>query len=702
MRYAVADMSDMSKRSNFSKPLIFDRDQLLSLIKKENLSSGFFDLPAEFTFTDEMLSEKSREKWLNKRDRKFKRIEPLITPVLIEKYLFGGGVGEEVKQLILTQDEAWTTTGAYYHALNRFIVLGQTKNALLPTGLKRTGSNYLEFDKPSDKVIKRGRGGKTNQHSLSQTRGVTKRDKKNIKRALAYFKQKGLKFSYRQIFYFYQERFETTEWIRPDQDGSNIATYIPFDVHDTISYGQFYYHAKRVLNHVDLMKLKVGDLGFHANHKAKQGSAWEGLVGATSRYEVDATVLDVYVRYPYDIKGRYSLGRPTLYVVIDVYSTMIVGFYLGFSGPNWEGAAAALVNACSDKVAFAKKYGLLIKTSDWPCHHVPEQITVDNGKEYPNAFIKSILKSMLGVEAFNFSAVYRGDAKGSVEGAFNALNAEFTHFLPGAIFKNKREDQHPSNAAFYDYDALVAKLIEHFIYINKSAKRTRKYSWQAARDGIDITPQAIFEHSLQTSMHGGRPTTPEDEGRVWWAFLPEQMATVRDTCLYFNGLEYHSDYASTQGWFQMAKFNGRFKVPVKALKSTTNIIWHKTDDGKFIEFHLKNVNNESAFIDQPWEIVEHLLYSLKVKEHDLEDKNRYRRAEKRNNLAVIDAQMEAQLELSKPNERKSMQPNIKQRQAVQQDINGQDMANDVSQKLGPEQPPQTDTQDEYLDLDDLY
>jgi hypothetical protein len=702
LHFAIADMTDMHKRNNFSKPKVFTKSELALLVEKEKLERASFVLPAEMTFTDETLIKKSRETWLNKRDAKWARIASLTDDNVVDEYLFGSGIGSEIEHLKSIQDDPWKTNGAYYNALNRYIVLGQTKNALLPFGLKNTGSNYLEFDKASDEVVKRGRGGKLNLLSLSKSRGITKKDKYNIKRVVAYFKKEGRKLSFKQAFFMYQEKFETHVISRLDFIGDKISTYVPFNATEILSYSQFYYHAKRSHSMSDLLKIKIGNLGYEKDLKSRQGKAWEGVMGATGRYEVDATVLDVYIRYPYDLEGRYSMGRPVLYLVLDVYSTMVVGMHLSFSGPNWEGAAAALVNACSDKVAFAKKYGLTITDSDWPARHIPQEISIDNGNEFPNSMIESTLLNELGVKAVNLAAVYRGDAKGTVEGTFNALNNESIHFMAGAIFEDKREDQHSSNAAFYDYDALMAELIQHFIYTNKSANRAKRYNWQSARDGIDITPQALYLNSLKQTMYGGRPSLPDEEGKLWWAFLPEKIATVRDTSLYFNGLHYYSAYAANQGWYDKAKFEGRFQIPVKMLKNTTSSIWHKTDDGKYIEFNLQNFNNESAYIDEPWEVVEHLLKALKIKGHDLKDANRYLRAEKRTNMAQINARMQAQLDLSKPNERKSMQPNIKERQAVQREINAQGMSKEVSKKLTKQQQIEADTQEEYADLTNLY
>jgi hypothetical protein len=533
---AIANMEEVKNRANLLKPIIKTKEKLSQQIKDLSLTKeDHYNLPAEMTFSDDYLEALGRSKWLVKRDQKWAAIGHLCSGEKIHEYLFGKGIGEDINETLALDDSFWSTKGAHYHAINRFITFGLTKNALLPFGLKNTGSNYKCFDKPGKLVIKRGRGGKNNKYCRSNTRGITELDKSNIKKVMKYFSRVNSKFSIKRAFEVYQEQFETTVLTR-DSDDLQLRSYLPYDVLQTISFDQFYYHANKIMSRADLLRLKVGDLNFKKDHEDRQGSAHDGVLGATHRYEVDATVLDLYVRYPYDPSDRLSMGRPVLYLVVDVFSTMIVGFYIGFDGPNWGGVSQALANACLNKVEFANRYGLTIKQEDWPAHHIPIEITIDNGSEYSNAILSGVLKSEIGVLVINIAAVYRGDAKGCVERKFGVLNDQFIHYQPGSIFKVQRGDQHPSNAALYDYNALIKIMITEIIYHNNSADRLKRFNWQCVVDDIDITPKALFIHSLKNDMGGGRPTAKKDEARVKWAFLPEETAIVRSDCVYFDVL----------------------------------------------------------------------------------------------------------------------------------------------------------------------
>ncbi len=50
------------------------------------------------------------------------------------------------------------------------------------------------------------------------------------------------------------------------------------------------------------------------------------MAGPGSRYEIDATIADVYLL---SADRQRVIGRPTLYVVVDVFSRMVAGFYIG-------------------------------------------------------------------------------------------------------------------------------------------------------------------------------------------------------------------------------------------------------------------------------------------------------------------------------------------------------------------------------------
>lgn len=655
-RFALSDMARIGK-GDFDKPLIFTLDELAAFCHSNCLTERDYELPPELSFSDNALG---RVNWIQKRDAKWALLRPLTAPDLIEQYLFGDGIANEI--LAQVNSSGWSNKSAYYRALNRYLALGMTKNALLPVGLKNIGSNSPIYKTSAGIKTKRGR---KSALPVEQTRGICEADKKNILNVSKIFKAANKKFSVQAAYKLFDATYQRTEMLRELEDGSIQKIIFPFAKKDCLSYHQFYYHFKNLVDSETLAKIQHGHLKYAKDIAPRTGSALDGVLGATHRYEVDATVLDIYVAYPY--KASLSVGRPVLYLVIDVYSSMIVGMYLGFSGPDGSGVAQALANACLDKVEFARRYGVDISEHDWPAHHIPREITIDNGREYKDSMISCALKSLLGISAVNLAAAYRGDCKGTVERVFGVINNSLVHHLAGSIFKQQdRTESHPSNAATNTYQQVVGILIREIIYQNKSANRLKKIGFKAAIDGCEIYPEAIYLHSLLHDMAGGRPTIDDDQAKVYWAFLPEEDATATDHGIVFQGLEYISTHPLIISMFSRAT-KKRFKIPVKRLKDFVNCLWYRAENGGYIRLDLKCINDDSRYLDQPWEIVEHRLSEEKIIADGARENERHHRALRDTKIDEIysNSSIQRSPSTNKLSHRKSIQPGMKQRKEEQ-------------------------------------
>ena len=100
--------------------------------------------------------------------------------------------------------------------------------------------------------------------------------------------------------------------------------------------------------------------------------------GPGSLYQIDATIVDLYLVSSFN--RTCIIGRPVLYLVVDVFSRMIVGMSVLLEGPSWVGAMLALDCAMSDKVSFCAQYGIEITSEQWNCHHLPKAILADRGE----------------------------------------------------------------------------------------------------------------------------------------------------------------------------------------------------------------------------------------------------------------------------------------------------------------------------------
>ncbi|HLM45970.1 MAG TPA: hypothetical protein VK458_19020, partial [Myxococcaceae bacterium] len=144
------------------------------------------------------------------------------------------------------------------------------------------------------------------------------------------------------------------------------------------TFRQFCYWLGKARNKERDLIARYGERRHALRTRAVLGSSEHLSRGPNDLYLVDATVGDIYLLSSID--RRRVIGRPVIYLVVDHFSRMIVGFYVGLEGPSWVGAMMALENAFTDKVQFCARYGIEISEEDWPCHYVPRAITADRGE----------------------------------------------------------------------------------------------------------------------------------------------------------------------------------------------------------------------------------------------------------------------------------------------------------------------------------
>ncbi len=168
------------------------------------------------------------------------------------------------------------------------------------------------------------------------------------------------------------------------------------------------------------------------------------------RVECDHTKLDLMV---VDTQTRLPLGRPWLSVMLDVYSRMVLGFYLGFQPPSYLSLMQCLRHAIRPKSYLSEVYPEI--EHEWPSWGLPELLMVDNGKEfYSRHFEDACLQLSINIQYAPPKCAWY---KGTMERWFGTLNTQLLHELPGTTFSNifDRGDYDPAKHALISLDLLL-------------------------------------------------------------------------------------------------------------------------------------------------------------------------------------------------------------------------------------------------------
>lgn len=268
--------------------------------------------------------------------------------------------------------------------------------------------------------------------------------------------------------------------------------------------------------------------------------------GPGVRYYIDATVLDIYVVSRLD--PNKIIGRPTLYVVVDQFSRMIVGIYIGLEPPCWEGAMLALWNGCLDKVAFCAKYGINITSDLWPTGHIPMHLMGDRGELI--SYNADRLSTGFNLDVEN-SRPYAGEAKGVAERYFSTLQAKFGPFMPGYVEKRpERGDEHASLKAALNLEEVMRCMILAVLCMNTRVVRDYEGAAEVVASKTPFVPVKLWAWGVETLRCGYREFPPDYlQAHLW----PKHDLKFSRKALHFQrGLYYMSEELAAQTWFVQA------------------------------------------------------------------------------------------------------------------------------------------------------
>lgn len=310
--------------------------------------------------------------------------------------------------------------------LSRYWQRGMTKNALLPD-YSNSGGKGKAKDLTKENV---GRPRKVNVANEYQV-GINIIDEVKVQFELAinkYYRASN-NYSLKDVYHFILRDFYSDRY----KENGEMKYHI-WDASRIPSYNQFYYWFKKLEDPKKDIQFRKSTKEYELKHRPILSDSKSETNGPGTRFQIDATIADIYLVSSLDVNK--VIGRPVIYAVLDVYSRIITGLYIGLEGPSWIGAMMALDNMVADKVEFCMQYGINITPEQWPTHHLPEIIIADRG-EFKGYSVENLINN-LNIKNENTTA-YRGDLKGIVERKFRTLNGKVKQKAPGAIHKEYRE-----------------------------------------------------------------------------------------------------------------------------------------------------------------------------------------------------------------------------------------------------------------------
>lgn len=418
---------------------------------------------------------------------------------------------------------------------SRYWQRGMNKNALLPDYINSGGKGKEK--KLSDKKV--GKPARVDYLGDSvEGINITADVKKHFEFVLNKYYRNNKKISLKETYTLILRDFYSDVYRE-----NNEVKHTVWDSERIPKYNQFYYWFKKSEDVKKDIVLRDSDKEFNLKHRPLLSNSTIETDGPGTRFQIDATIADVHLVS--SLSTKRIIGRPIVYAIIDVYSRLITGIYVGLEGPSWLGAMMAVDNMIADKVEFCKEYGIEITEDQWPSKHLPDIIIADRG-EFEGYSPENLINN-LNVKVENTSP-YRGDLKGIVERSFRTLNTKIKHKTPGAIQKEfrKRGDK--------DYRLDSTLTIKEFIrlyiniVLNHNSHLIEKYPVEKEMLEDEILPIPIQLWSWGIENKKGRLKTV-DRDVLRLNLLPRGKASVSRAGIKFKGLSYSSNKAISQQWF---------------------------------------------------------------------------------------------------------------------------------------------------------
>ena len=472
---------------------------------------------------------------ISKRDEDWATVENFILPNMKELLK---KKGREVKIIEITAESGLGKTKVK-KLLSRYWQRGMNKNAMLPDYANSGGRGKTK--NLSNNKVGRPRRVTVNGEYRSGI-NITEEIKTQFEHAINKYYRKANNYSLKDVYHFILRDFYADRY---KEDGE--IQYRIWEANRIPSYHQFYYWFKKLEDPKKDIEFRKSAKEYELKHRPILSNSKIETNGPGTRFQIDATIADIYLVSSFDINR--IIGRPVVYAVIDVYSRIVTGIYVGLEGPSWLGAMMALDNMVADKVEFCKQYDIEITEEQWPTYHLPEIIIADRG-EFEGYAVAGLINN-LNIKIENTTA-YRGDLKGIVERKFRTINGKVKQKAPGAIQKEYRErgDRDYRLDATLNLKEFTALIITMMLQHNH--KIIDKYPMEKTMitDGIVPTPINLWHWGIQNRK--GRLRTV-DRNILRLNVLPRGKATISRAGIKFKNLLYGSKRAIEEQWYAKLK-----------------------------------------------------------------------------------------------------------------------------------------------------
>src|SRR6266404_1939362 len=243
--------------------------------------------------------------------------------------------------------------------------------------------------------------------------------------------------------------------------------------------------------------------------------------------QIDHTLLDIIL---VDDIHRLSIGRPWITLAIDVFSRMVVGFYVSLDPPGAMAAGLCIANAILPKEKWLALHDI---NNAWPCWGLMKQIHADNAGEFRGHMLQRACQEY-GID-IEWRPVKKPHYGAHIERLLGTFSEEI-HSLPGTTFSNpgQRGEYNSEKNAAMTLAEFEKWLITYIVGVyhqrmHSSLKTSPTKQYESGIFGDDKRPGC------------GLPNRMLDKDRLRLDFMPYVERTVQQYGVVIDDVHYYSD-----------------------------------------------------------------------------------------------------------------------------------------------------------------
>lgn len=298
---------------------------------------------------------------------------------------------------------------------------------------------------------------------------------------------------------------------------------------------QFRYHFGKQITPDKYAKIKKERSDFVNNCQVLYSTPRNDALRPGQILEADECEMDVIVVS--SANGRQILGRPVIYLLVDLYSHVIVAMSVHLHNNSMMGLSSVMLNLFESKEDYCNRFDIKFSCPElWPSCFIPEEIRADQGSEYGSDKFEEVCHSMNIRRSLAPPA--RGPYKGTVERTFGGLMTLLRPELENAGLIMKRHDSNHYKMAMYTMADITKLCINFVIHHNNMIIDKFKIGREMSMAGVKKSPVEIWKWGVENRGLPTRMVTDCNRAEIMYNVLSPMTARLSKEGVIVKGLRY--------------------------------------------------------------------------------------------------------------------------------------------------------------------